>query len=90
MVAAAAASASSSGQLGLHITGDLHGKYALLVSVATNIDTWTRDGEATGIRSSIANGEGEGGGEFAAFFPLENSPFPLSPLPPSSLTSSPD
>lgn len=69
MVAAAAASASSSGQLGLHITGDLHGKYALLVSVATNIDTWTRDGEATGIRSSIANR-----GEFAAFFPLENSP----------------
>lgn len=54
---AAAASASPSGQLGLHITGDLHGKYALLVSVATNIDTWTRDGEATGIRSSIANGE---------------------------------
>lgn len=47
MVAAAASASSPSGQLGLHITGDLHGKYALLVSVATNIDTWTR--EATGI-----------------------------------------
>lgn len=59
---AAAASASPSGQLGLHITGDLHGKYALLVSVATNIDTWTE--KRRDIRSSIAKGR-----EFAVFLP---------------------